>query len=152
MSPSAAQPRSRPEAAKNYDQRARKLGHNNVVDRFDNDATFALRMVEQGHQRDSLFQVSLYRFCVLPEFPRTYDQRLLGVGPGYGAKGHRYVRTVYVSGGNIEDYDANLRQLTEKCSAFHSSSRRWNEEHRHLWRAVSDAPGNRSREPRSRDS
>ena len=72
---------------------------------------FALRMVEQGHNRDSLFQMSLYRFCVLPEFPRTYDQRLLGVGPGYGTKGHHYVRTVYVSGGNIEDYDADLRQF-----------------------------------------
>ena len=31
------------EASKNYDSRARKLGYDNVVDRFDKDATFALR-------------------------------------------------------------------------------------------------------------
>ena len=71
------------------------------MDRFDKDATFALRMVEQGHNRESFF-------CVLPEFPRTYDQRPLGVGPGHGKKGHHYVRTVYVSGGEIGDYDADL--------------------------------------------
>ena len=85
------------EASKNYDNRARKLGYENVVDRFDN--------------RESLFQMSLFPFCVLPEFPRTYDQRLLGVGPGYGKKGHHYVHTVYVSGGesgDYGDYDADL--------------------------------------------
>ena len=81
------------EASKNYDSRARKLGYDNVVDRFDKDATFALRMVEQGHNRESLYQMSIYRFCVLPEFPRSYDQRLLGVGPGYGKRGLHYVRT-----------------------------------------------------------
>ena len=82
------------EASKNYDSRAWKLGYDNVVDRFDKDATFALRMVEQGHKRESLYQMSIYRFCVLPEFPRSYDQRLLGVGPGYGKRGLHYVRTV----------------------------------------------------------
>ena len=96
------------EASKNYDSRARKLGYDNVVDRFDKDATFALRMVEQGHNRDSLYQMSIYRFCVLPEFPRSYDQRLLGVGPRYGKRGLQYVRTVYVTGGKVGDYDASL--------------------------------------------
>ena len=72
------------------------------------DATFALRMVEQGHNRDSLYQMSIYRFCVLPEFPRSYDQRLLGVGPRYGKRGLQYVRTVYVTGGKVGDYDASL--------------------------------------------
>ena len=61
------------ESFKNYDNRARKLGYDGVVDRFDKGATFALRMVEQGHTR---------KYCVLPEFPRRHDQRLLGVGPG----------------------------------------------------------------------
>lgn len=35
-------------------KRARKLGFDNVVDRLDKDARFALCMVEQGHNRDSL--------------------------------------------------------------------------------------------------
>ena len=79
-----------------------------MVDRFDKDATFALRMVEQGHNRDSIYQMSIYRFCVLPEFPRSYDQRLRGVGPRYGKRGLQYVRTVYVTGGKVGDYDASL--------------------------------------------
>ena len=109
------------EASKNYDSRARKLGYDNVADRFDKDATFALRMVEQGHNRDSLYQMSIYRFCVLPEFPRSYDQRLLGVGPRYGKRGLQYVRTVYVTGGKVGDYDSSLLEFpwysrtTGKC-------------------------------------
>ena len=71
----------------------------------------ALRMVEQGNNRESLYQMSIFRFCVLPEFPRSYDQRLLGVGPGYGKRGHHYVRTVYVTGGQVGDYDANLHSF-----------------------------------------
>ena len=146
------------EASKNYDSRARKLGYDNVVDRFDKDATFALRMVEQGHNRDSLYQMSIYRFCVLPEFPRSYDQRLLGVGPRYGKRGLQYVRTVYVTGGKVGDYDASLLTFpwlfsyNGKMLSLHQFVDQVNilpGMRNLLWREVPYAPGNRSRGPRS---